>query len=73
MKKIFRNFAILGLLGFGIFFAAFDSSSKVRAAYIDCQTCVEMQADCNWRCENGEIGCAMCTKKVDNCFANCRW
>jgi formylmethanofuran dehydrogenase subunit E len=76
MKKLVRKLAILGILAFGLFFVAFDSPTQTSAAGIlnpSCQSCIEMQSDCNMRCENGEIGCTWCQRKVAQCFSICRW
>ena len=71
MNKMFRKIAILTILTFGLFFAAFDSSSQTSAAAIDCQVCNEMAAECRLYCEDNGPGCVWCTKKVERCYATC--
>lgn len=72
MNKLLKKFAILGVLTLGLFFTAFDATSKVGASNVNCRECAEIASECNTY-EEGSPGYAWCVNRVERCYRICRW
>lgn len=70
MKTYLKKLTILGILAFGLFFVASDSSVS-SAASASCSQCSQMADTCRIEYAEGEPGYKWCMRRVENCFRLC--